>query len=130
MAWITNSKDVCWSVSICPGSAIQHHRYGTDLRYDHGHPYSPSAKEQAFTDPVCDADLDYLGRTDFKRIGDLLFAEMRTFGVLATELEWNQLQVRFLERHSYFTVTNKRLREPLKQQYLAELKQWLSDTMK
>jgi hypothetical protein len=55
---------------------------------------------------------------------------MRTFGVLSTELEWNQLQVRFLERHSYFTVTNKKLREPVKQQYLSELRQWLSDTLK
>ncbi len=90
----------------------------------------PQSPRNKLSRILCDADLDYLGRTDFKRIGDLLFAEMRTFGVLATELEWNQLQVRFLERHSYFTVTNKRLREPVKQQYLAELKQWLSDTMK
>lgn len=90
----------------------------------------PQSPRNKLSRILCDADLDYLGRTDFKLIGDLLFAEMRTFGVLATELEWNQLQVRFLERHSYFTVTNKRLREPVKQQYLTELKQWLSDNLK
>jgi hypothetical protein len=90
----------------------------------------PQSPRNKLSRILCDADLDYLGREDFKRIGDSLFSEMRTFGVLSTELEWNQLQVRFLERHSYFTVTNKKLREPVKQQYLAELRQWLSDTLK
>jgi HD superfamily phosphodiesterase len=90
----------------------------------------PQSPRNKLSRILCDADLDYLGREDFKRIGDSLFSEMRTFGVLSTELEWNQLQLRFLERHSYFTVTNKKLREPVKQQYLAELRQWLSDTLK
>ena len=49
---------------------------------------------------LCDADLDYLGRPDFQRIGATLFKEMRTYGVLSTEREWNQLQVRFIERHT------------------------------
>lgn len=74
---------------------------------------------------LCDADLDYLGRGDFRRIGESLFHEMRTYGVLRTERDWNELQVRFLERHTYFTKTNKRLREPLKQQNLEQVKAWL-----
>lgn len=74
---------------------------------------------------LCDADLDYLGRPDFQRIGATLFKEMRTYGVLSTEREWNQLQVRFIERHTYFTQTNKQLREPLKQAHLAEVRAWL-----
>lgn len=74
---------------------------------------------------LCDADLDYLGRSDFWRIGSTLFAEMRTYGVLSTEREWNELQLRFLERHAYFTPTNKALREPLKQEHLAEVRAWL-----
>jgi len=74
---------------------------------------------------LCDADLDYLGRADFNRIGATLFEEMRTYGVLSTEREWNQLQVRFIERHSYFTQTNKQLREPVKQAHLAEVRAWL-----
>ncbi|MBK9175078.1 MAG: HD domain-containing protein [Flavobacteriales bacterium] len=75
---------------------------------------------------LCDADLDYLGRGDFDRIGAALFQEMRTYGVLRTEREWNELQLRFLERHAYFTPTNKRLREPVKKEHLDRVKKWLS----
>lgn len=75
---------------------------------------------------LCDADLDYLGRGDFLRIGDSLFHEMRTYGVLKTERDWNELQERFLQRHNYFTVTNKKLREPLKQEHLQQVKAWLA----
>lgn len=74
---------------------------------------------------LCDADLDYLGRADFAMIGTTLFDEMRHYGVLKNEREWNELQVRFLERHKYFTGTNKRSREPLKQRHLVDVKNWL-----
>lgn len=76
---------------------------------------------------LCDADLDYLGRPDFVRIGSTLFTEMKHYGVLSTEREWNELQERFLERHKYFTATNKRLREPVKQEHLAAVKAWLAN---
>jgi uncharacterized protein len=76
---------------------------------------------------LCDADLDYLGRPDFKRIGDTLFAEMRAYGALSTEREWNELQVRFIEKHQYFTATNKREREARKQEHLAGVRKWLLD---
>lgn len=74
---------------------------------------------------LCDADLDYLGRVDFWIIGNTLYNEMRHFGVLGSELEWNELQLRFLERHRYFTATNNALREPVKQDNLARIKAWL-----
>ncbi len=76
---------------------------------------------------LCDADLDYLGRVDFMPIGATLFKEMRHFGVLKTEREWNELQVRFLERHKYFTRTNKESREPQKQEHLLVVKAWLQE---
>jgi len=75
---------------------------------------------------LCDADLDYLGRGDFKQIGDMLFAEMRAYGTLRTELEWNTLQVGFLTQHRYFTSTNIELREPVKQAHLAKVRSWLA----
>lgn len=78
---------------------------------------------------LCDADLDYLGRDDFHRIGADLFNEMKHYGVLSTEREWNELQERFLQRHKYFTATNKRLREPVKQAHLAEVKAWLKENV-
>lgn len=85
----------------------------------------PQAPRNKLARILCDADLDYLGRGDFFRIGNTLFAEMKHYGVLRTEREWNELQVRFLERHSYFTATSKRLREPVKQRHLAAVRAWL-----
>lgn len=70
---------------------------------------------------LCDADLDYLGRPDFFRIGSTLFTELKHYGVISTEREWNQLQVHFLQNHEYFTARNKRLREPQKQVHLARV---------
>lgn len=85
----------------------------------------PQAPKDLLDRILCDADLDYLGRNDFVRIGNKLFEEMRHFGVLSNEKEWNQLQVKFLESHRYFTETNKRSREPVKQRHLVDLKAWL-----
>lgn len=87
----------------------------------------PQAPRNKLARILCDADLDYLGRTDFDSIGQALYNEMKAYGVLHTERQWNELQVRFLERHNYFTVTNKRHREPMKQEHLARVKQWLID---
>ncbi|MBV6403775.1 MAG: HD domain-containing protein [Flavobacteriales bacterium] len=76
---------------------------------------------------LCDADLDYLGRPDFFRIGSTLFQELRNYGALTTEREWNELQVRFLEAHRYFTEESRRDREPVKQRHLAQVKRWLEE---
>jgi predicted metal-dependent HD superfamily phosphohydrolase len=87
----------------------------------------PQSPRNKLARVLCDADLDYLGRGDFERIGTTLFCEMRHYGVLSTERQWNELQERFLERHKYFTSTNKRSREPVKQAHLEKVKAWLRD---
>lgn len=74
---------------------------------------------------ICDADLDYLGRDDFYKIGNKLFQELKTYHVLSTETDWNQLQVKFIGAHHFFTTTNRTRREPKKQQHLKALKNWL-----
>lgn len=80
-------------------------------------PQSPGNKLSRI---LCDADLDYLGRNDFERIGETLYEEMLTYGTLSNRKEWNELQISFLDRHRYFTDTNKRLREPMKQRHLEQ----------
>jgi hypothetical protein len=45
---------------------------------------------------LCDADLDYLGRDDFKKIGQTLFEEFTEYSILHDEQAWNRLQVSFL----------------------------------
>ncbi len=85
----------------------------------------PQEPKDSLSRILCDADLDYLGRADFHTIGAELFKEFKHFGVLKMEREWNELQVRFLSKHRYFTATNKRIREPAKQMHLLEVKRWL-----
>lgn len=75
---------------------------------------------------LCDADLDYLGRPDFQRIGEMLFEELKAFGVLKDRLAWNRLQEEFLQGHRYFTETNRSAREAVKQQHLADVRAWLA----
>lgn len=53
---------------------------------------------------ICDADLDYLGRSDFYMISHRLKLEWNLLNINPTTLkEWYELQVKFLEGHSYFT---------------------------
>lgn len=72
---------------------------------------------------LCDADLDYLGRVDFERISDRLHQEMINYDLVKTESEWDKLQVRFFESHSYLTSSSQRDRNPMKLQQLEKLRQ-------
>ncbi|MBL7964104.1 MAG: HD domain-containing protein [Flavobacteriales bacterium] len=75
---------------------------------------------------LCDADLDYLGRSDFFRIGTTLYWELKHYGIVTNEREWNEIQVRFMSAHQYFTATSRTEREPVKQQHLQQVKAWLA----
>jgi uncharacterized protein len=71
---------------------------------------------------LCDADLDYLGRDDFYDIGQTLYHEMRTLKMIQSEDDWNAMQIRFLEKHTYFTDTNLQERTALKDKHLLQLR--------
>jgi uncharacterized protein len=71
---------------------------------------------------ICDADLDYLGRDDFFKIGRGLYKEFIVQKVVSEEKSWNLLQVSFLESHHYFTTTSKNLRQNQKQKHLEAIK--------
>lgn len=81
----------------------------------------PQTPHTPLEEILCDADLDYLGRNDFYTIGRSLFEELKAYNVLQTEEAWNRLQVNFLKAHQFFTATNRKTREPRKQEYLAQL---------
>lgn len=70
---------------------------------------------------ICDADLDYLGRDDFKSIGDLLYRELAESGAIQGEVAWNQLQIRFLSAHKYFTSFGIKNRDEVKRENLKKL---------
>ena len=87
-------------------------------------PQQPQNKLEAI---LCDADLDYLGRDDFYNIGHTLYQEFKTYEVVQDEKSWNELQVRFLESHTFFTNTNKKRRNNKKIKYLGELRRLVAN---
>lgn len=71
---------------------------------------------------LADADLDYLGRTDFEEISNGLFEELKAENKILDLNSWNKIQVSFFEKHSYFTESAKRLRNAKKQENLQLIK--------
>ncbi|NDC42115.1 MAG: phosphohydrolase [Chitinophagia bacterium] len=82
----------------------------------------PQTPHNKLEEIICDADLDYLGRDDFFTIGNKLYDELCMYGIITSENEWNKLQVRFLEKHHYFTASAKELRQAKKDMHLASIK--------
>lgn len=85
----------------------------------------PQNPKNKIEEVLCDADLDYLGRDDFYEIGNKLFQELKVQNIVADEVQWNELQAKFLSSHSYFTEYSKLKRAPKKEEYLQEIKDWL-----
>lgn len=80
---------------------------------------------------LADADLDYLGRDDFFKVGDRLFTELAYAGALGSKHEWDQLQLEFMEKHSYFTKSAINLRQVKKEANIDRIKaQLLNQTNK
>jgi HD superfamily phosphodiesterase len=70
---------------------------------------------------ICDSDLDYLGTSSFYQIGNTLYEEFLSYGVVKNEKEWDKLQIKFLSAHKYHTKFAQKHREPVKQKYLQEI---------
>ena len=85
-------------------------------------PQSPTTLLQQI---MCDADLDYLGRDDFHDIADLLRRELREHGKLHSDKLWDEIQIKFLEQHTYFTESAIKLRRQKKLDHIEEIKQKL-----
>ncbi|MFT4599912.1 MAG: ligand-binding sensor domain-containing protein/class 3 adenylate cyclase [Arenicella sp.] len=82
-------------------------------------PQSPTTHLQQI---MCDADLDYLGRDDFHDIADLLRRELKEHGKLDSDRLWDEIQVKFLEQHTYFTDSAIRLRQEKKLIHIQDIK--------
>ena len=65
-------------------------------------PHKPTNKIQEI---ICDADLDYLGRNDFDEISDKLRRELKEMGKINSDRAWDEIQIKFLNNHRYFTKT-------------------------
>ena len=73
-------------------------------------PQSPKCKMDRV---LCDADLDYLGRSDYEPISLRLKKELSRKRSLS-ESEWRELQLKFFHSHRYFTESATRLRDGMK----------------
>jgi uncharacterized protein len=82
----------------------------------------PQDPKNKFEEIIADADLDYLGRSDFDQIASTLFKELNVYANLSDENEWNKLQLSFLEKHTFFTDFAKQNRDDKKQENLLKIK--------
>lgn len=71
---------------------------------------------------ICDADLDYLGRSDFVPVSDTLYEELRVQNLISDKNTWNKQQINFISAHTYFTDFAKNNREVNKQNQIKRLK--------
>ena len=71
---------------------------------------------------LCDSDLDYLGRNDFFRIGEGLYQEFLIKNIVSSYQDWNLLQIRFLEKHHYFTKSSMQRRQKQKEVHYEAIK--------
>jgi hypothetical protein len=74
---------------------------------------------------ICDADLDYLGRSDFEKISLDLYQEMNACGEISDQHKWDEIQVVFLDKHHYHTSFNQSRRNEQKSLHLAAIKERL-----
>jgi len=85
----------------------------------------PQKPQNLYEEILADADLDYLGRDDYGPISDGLYKEFLHFGVVKNEIDWLQLQIRFLENHTFHTDWAKKNRTKAKLERLQRLRDTL-----
>ncbi len=106
------------------GYSPQHIEQIKELIYVTQIPHKP---KNHLEEIMCDADLDYLGRDDFHTIADRLRLELREHGKIESDRQWDEIQVKFLTSHKYFTKTAKDMRDEKKAQNLQEIKDRLKE---
>lgn len=74
-----------------------------------------------------DADLDYLGRSDFLNVSDTLYQELQRYKGQMTPEEWLEKQYGFLSTHRYYTPTARKMRQVNKEKQLAELQRLMQN---
>ena len=85
----------------------------------------PQKPKNLLEEVLADSDLDYLGREDIFVIGQRLHYEWNRQGRDMSLVEWHETQIRFLQKHRYFTQSALNLREARKQENIRELENLL-----
>ena len=71
---------------------------------------------------ICDADLDYLGRKDFLSISSNFYNELKDYDLVESKNEWDQIQIKFIQNHHFFTEYSINKRSLLKKKNLEFIK--------
>lgn len=81
---------------------------------------------------LCDADLFYLGSEKYFEGADRLCKEFKQARKIDDQTDWNKIQIEFLKKHRYFTLTAVKERDLKKKDNLQHLliKQELQKTLK
>ena len=82
----------------------------------------PQKPQNLYEEVIADADLDYLGRDDYKELSEGLYREFLHFGVVKNQQDWIEVQLRFLENHKYHTDWARLNRSNAKQQVIQRLR--------
>jgi uncharacterized protein len=82
----------------------------------------PQQPKCQISEILCDADLDYLGRPDYFAVShklrlEWMYALIHDFPLL----DWYKNQYDFLRSHTYFTAVSRAIREPGKQNNMAQI---------
>jgi class 3 adenylate cyclase len=83
----------------------------------------PAVPSDLLESIICDSDLDYLGRIDFIPVSNTLYDELKIQNPSLTLNKWNELQVKFISSHQYFTKTGRDLRNVNKNDQIERIKQ-------
>lgn len=87
----------------------------------------PPQPENIYQEIICDADLDYLGRSDMIPVSNTLYKELKEQNKIGSLNDWNKLQLKFISGHSYFTKTARSLREVNKQKQIERISKLISE---
>lgn len=85
----------------------------------------PQTPRRFLSELICDADLDYIGGDDYERIATLLYEEFCEYHIVSTELQWYEMQVGFLEHHTFFSDFSRKHRTEGKMKNLENVKKHL-----
>jgi exopolyphosphatase/pppGpp-phosphohydrolase len=86
----------------------------------------PPQPKDIYQKIICDADLDYLGRSDMIPVSNTLYRELSEQNKVGTLNDWNKLQLKFITGHTYFTKTAQSLREVNKQKQIERIKKLIT----
>jgi adenylate cyclase len=87
----------------------------------------PPEPKDIYQEIICDADLDYLGRSDMIPVSNNLYKELAEQNKIGSLNDWNKLQLKFISNHSYFTKTAQSLREVNKQKQIERIQKLITE---